>query len=109
MTTVGYGDFFPRTHIGRGIGVLACFCGVFLISLTVLTMTTSTEFSKGEVRAFDYMKRIAAKEKSRSRAGLVVKYALMLNYYKNYGDEDIAFDIYKKMMNYLKLYKEFLQ
>jgi len=32
MTTVGFGDFYPSTHIGRGIIVVSCFWGMFLVS-----------------------------------------------------------------------------
>lgn len=45
MTTVGFGDFYPSTHLGRFIGVLACFWGTFLVSLMVVSLTISSEFT----------------------------------------------------------------
>lgn len=45
MTTVGYGDYYPTTHLGRTIGVLACLWGNFLISIMVVSLTISAEFT----------------------------------------------------------------
>jgi potassium intermediate/small conductance calcium-activated channel subfamily N protein 2 len=35
MSTVGYGDFYARTHLGRFFSSIAAFWGVFLVSLIV--------------------------------------------------------------------------
>lgn len=57
MTTVGFGDYYPSTHLGRCIGVLACFWGTFLVSLMVVSLTISSEFTPQEHKAFDKIKR----------------------------------------------------
>lgn len=36
MSTVGYGDFFPRTHLGRMVGVVVCLFGMIVVSLLVI-------------------------------------------------------------------------
>jgi hypothetical protein len=41
ITTVGYGDYFPRTLLGRGILTLGAFWGSFVVSLLVLVLTNS--------------------------------------------------------------------
>ena len=38
MTTVGYGDFVPRTMPGRMLGFIICIYGVTGVSLMVLTL-----------------------------------------------------------------------
>jgi DNA-binding XRE family transcriptional regulator len=78
MTTVGYGDFVPRTHMGRVFVVQAIACGIFLISLIVVTMTVSSQFTSSEAKAFSLFDRLNAKEASRREAAQAVKYALML-------------------------------
>lgn len=45
MATVGYGDFFPATHIGRTVGVIACLWGNFIVSIMVVSLTFSSEFT----------------------------------------------------------------
>ena len=78
MTTVGYGDFFPRTHMGRFVIILACFWGIFLVSMMVVTLTISSEFTKGEARAYDILFRLNAKESAKNSAKYVIKSALQL-------------------------------
>jgi UDP-N-acetylmuramyl pentapeptide phosphotransferase/UDP-N-acetylglucosamine-1-phosphate transferase len=41
MTTVGYGDFYPRTHIGRTITVFLIIWGIFIVSLMVVVLTNT--------------------------------------------------------------------
>lgn len=48
MTTVGYGDFFPKTDIGRIVGVFCTFIGVFLTSFAVVGINNVLAFSRGE-------------------------------------------------------------
>ena len=38
MTTVGYGDIVPRTHVGRFINMFACVMGTFLISFLTVSL-----------------------------------------------------------------------
>ena len=43
LTTVGYGDIYPKTDIGRSIVIFICIWGIFIISIMVVTMTNSME------------------------------------------------------------------
>lgn len=52
MTTVGYGDFYPKTNIGRIVGIIIAFWGVFIVSLFVVSLSTMLEFDSGELKAF---------------------------------------------------------
>lgn len=38
MTTVGYGEFYPITFLGRSFGFLCTFCGAMTVSLIVLVI-----------------------------------------------------------------------
>lgn len=57
ILTVGYGDLFPQTHLGRAIAVVACLWGTFLISLMVVSMTNSVDFTPQEEKAYDEIKK----------------------------------------------------
>ena len=48
MTTVGFGEGYPSTHLGRFIAVIACIIGMLLVSLMVVSLTVSSEFSPEE-------------------------------------------------------------
>jgi hypothetical protein len=45
---VGYGDIYPVTNLGRTICIIACIWGVFILSLFVVALTNTTEFSAKE-------------------------------------------------------------
>jgi succinate-acetate transporter protein len=55
MTTVGYGDFYARTEIGRFVIFIVCIWGVFVVSLMVVTMTNILTMSGGEERVIDFL------------------------------------------------------
>lgn len=48
MTTVGFGEGYPSTHLGRFIGVMACIIGMLLVSLMVVSLTLSSEMTAEE-------------------------------------------------------------
>jgi len=44
MTTVGYGDFYPITQMGRFVAILTSLYGVVLTSLFVISLTNMLTF-----------------------------------------------------------------
>lgn len=103
MCTVGYGDFYPRTHVGRFVIIIACFWGIFLISMMVVTLTESSEFTKGESRAFEILSRLKRKEQAKHTAAKAIYMALKTNFYLNNSNSDQDFYKTKKiMMDHLK-------
>eukprot|EP01017_Pseudomicrothorax_dubius_P004974 TRINITY_DN11148_c0_g1_i2.p1 TRINITY_DN11148_c0_g1~~TRINITY_DN11148_c0_g1_i2.p1 ORF type:complete len:150 (-),score=12.25 TRINITY_DN11148_c0_g1_i2:60-509(-) len=65
MTTVGYGDFYPRTHFGRIICFIGCIWGQFLVSLMVVALTYSVQFQRTEPIAYSTLKRIEQEDLNR--------------------------------------------
>jgi potassium voltage-gated channel Shab-related subfamily B protein 2 len=61
MTSVGYGDLFPKTSFGRLVGIMICFCGVFIVSFFVVTVTNILEFSGLEDKAYELLLRLSYK------------------------------------------------
>lgn len=99
MTTVGYGDFFPSTHQGRFIAVLACIWGIFLISLMVVTLTNFLLFSNEESRSYHYINRVKALEDSKKYAKLYIKAQLERYLYYRKCKSDQNFNVYVQNLN----------
>ena len=62
MTTVGYGDFFPKSNIGRFVGIMIAFWGVAFVSLFVVTLTNLLAFENGEEKSFLLLQRLKSKD-----------------------------------------------
>ena len=50
ITTVGYGDYYPTTLLGKIVAVFACMVGPFLISTTTFAISTTIGLSNLEER-----------------------------------------------------------
>jgi len=49
MTTVGYGDYTPKTDIGRIIGALCVSWGVLIVSVMVVVLTNTFRLTRSIV------------------------------------------------------------
>lgn len=58
MTTVGYGDYFPRTTIGRVIDIVLVVWGIFIVSLMVVVLTNALNMDPNESRALIVLNRL---------------------------------------------------
>jgi hypothetical protein len=50
---VGYGDYTPRTPIGRFVAIACCLIGIFILSVLVLTLSLTVNFSEDEQMAYN--------------------------------------------------------
>jgi hypothetical protein len=57
ITTIGYGDGYPGTHLGRGSAMVLGVFGAFYLSLCILTFRTLAFLDEREVEAFYMVKR----------------------------------------------------
>jgi len=73
MTTVGFGEGYPQTHLGRIIGVISCLIGMLLLSLMVVSLTVASEFTPEESKAFYILKRVYANDNAKEKAANVMK------------------------------------
>jgi len=57
LTTVGYGDIFPITVLGKITAVCIALWGTFIVSLMVLVVTEVFELKPHEQKAINYIKQ----------------------------------------------------
>ena len=55
MTTVGYGDFFPKTHFGRGFIIVSCVIGIYFVSMMMIFMTQKSILTESEQKVYKLM------------------------------------------------------
>ena len=58
MTTVGFGDYYPVSTLGRILAVVSGFAGTFLVSLMVSALSLTVEFNLQEQKAYDSIKNV---------------------------------------------------
>jgi len=62
MTTVGYGDLYPKTIGGRVIGMITCIWGIFITSFFTVTLTNFLTFTPSQNKAYLLLQRLFWKE-----------------------------------------------
>lgn len=48
LTSVGYGDYYPKSDGGRIIAIIIAFWGIFFLSLLVVALTNTLELEESE-------------------------------------------------------------
>ena len=72
MTTVGYGDLYPRTTLGRVIVMVGCVYGMIVVSLMVNFVSQELELSPGECKAFTAINRLSIQNEIKTASGEIV-------------------------------------
>jgi hypothetical protein len=75
LTTVGFGDYFLKTVMGRIVGFIACFWGTFVVSYFVVTVTNILTFSAPEEKSYILLQRLHYKERLKEYAANVLSSA----------------------------------
>jgi hypothetical protein len=69
---VGYGEIYPKSHLGRFVGITSCFWGFFVISMMVVTMGSIVKFSLEEESSYNMFKRLEYTDNIREKAILAL-------------------------------------
>jgi Ion channel len=75
LTTVGFGDYYPKTVQGRIVGFICCFWGTFIVSYFVVTVTNILTFSAPEEKSYILLQRLHYKELMKEHAASVLSSA----------------------------------
>ena len=72
IDTIGFGDLYPKTVMGRMVGILCSFWGVFIVSIFVVTLNNMLVFTANEEKAYNLLLRLYYKTQLKERATLVL-------------------------------------
>ena len=68
LATVGYGDYVPKSSLGRLFASILCFWGTFIVSYFVVTVTNMLTFAPPEEKSYTLLLRLHFKEELKAYA-----------------------------------------
>jgi Ion channel len=100
MTTVGYGDIYPKSTMGRIVGIIIALWGLFLVSIFTVTLSNLFTFTMGEKKAYELGQRLTLKDDLKVSAANVLGSS-----YKSRKAKKIFADDKEAIKNYENDYK----
>ena len=120
MTTVAFGDFYPKTHIGRTLIIIATIIGIYFISMTMKFITQKSILTNMEQKAYKLITRLRHRAQLKDVNANIIYHSLkMIQLRKNYKkkrinnnakDFDLEFNSEKKeILEQIEEYKIFTE
>lgn len=88
MMTVGFGDIFPNTHLGRCVAFISAIVGMVIVSLLIVTMSTLVEFTSEEKKAHSLIKKNNITHEMKNTARILICNILKLNAIKKKNEKN---------------------
>lgn len=89
LTTVGYGDFYPKTFFGRVLIIAACSIGLYFVSMLMFVITQETILDEKEYRAFRLISRLRFRAKLKEHQSFIIYYFMKINLLKKQRKEKL--------------------
>ena len=91
MTTVGYGDFYPRTHFGRIIIIFSCAVGIYFISMMMVFLTKKSLLNENETKSYKLITRIKIRNELKNIYSNIIYHSIkIVNIQNKYFNDNIS-------------------
>ena len=77
-TTVGYGNIYPMTHVGRGICILSCILGNMYLGMLVVSIHHKMELDEGQNLSYAWISRKYISKDIKKYAKISIRKAVTL-------------------------------
>ena len=72
MTTVGFDDYFCKSHLGRLMSTIVAFFGILIISLLLVSLDRTTKLNQFQALSYEFINKLQARELIRHHSAIVV-------------------------------------
>jgi hypothetical protein len=78
MTTVAFGDFYPKTHIGRVFIILSAIVGIYFISMTMKYITQKSILTDMEQKSYKLITRLRHRSQLKNVNASIIYHSLKM-------------------------------
>ena len=82
MTTVGYGDFYCKSHFGRFTTTITSMLGIFAISLMLVSLENTTKLNQFQALSYEFLFKLQSREKIRHQSAIIITELFKLNMFR---------------------------
>lgn len=109
MTTVGYGDFYPQTHLGRIVSFISAIIGTLLISLMISFLSSKIEFDPDQRKAYSLIMKNEVKAEMKLEAANAICQLMKIKLSKlNRKKEKTINNVLGNYLNHILILKSFI-
>jgi hypothetical protein len=72
-TTIGYGNLYPSTHLGRAICILACILGNMYLGMLVVSINQKMELDEGQNLSYSWISRGYFRQDMKKQARIAIR------------------------------------